>query len=126
MAAETPAQGAMAADLAALLEERDPLRSRDAPSDIGLRLAALDGAADADRGVVARIRKAAGQYRRLLLGEIARDGDPAWLLAAAFPDRIAQRLESLAVFACPAAVGRSCRWPIRCRARSCWRSRGWR
>jgi ATP-dependent helicase HrpB len=57
-----------------------------------LRLAALDGAADADRGAVSRIRKGAGQYRRRLgLGDIARDGDPAWLLAAAFPDRIAQR-----------------------------------
>jgi ATP-dependent helicase HrpB len=92
LAAQTPAQGALAADLAALLEERDPLRSRDAPADIGLRLAALDGTADADRGVVARIRKAAGQYRRRLsVGEIEREGDPAWLLAAAFPDRIAQR-----------------------------------
>ncbi len=91
LAGDTPATGAMAADLAALLEERDPL-GRDAPADIGLRLAALDGTVAADRGVVARIRKAAGQYRRRLgVGDIARGGNPAWLLATAFPDRIAQR-----------------------------------
>ena len=29
---------------------------------------------------------------------------------------------SRAVSACPAAAGRSCRWPTRCRRRSCWRS----
>jgi ATP-dependent helicase HrpB len=90
--AATPGARALAADLAALLEERDPLRGRDLPSDIGLRLAALDGAGDVDRGIVSRIRRAAAQYRRRLgVGDIARDGDPAWLLAAAFPDRIAQR-----------------------------------
>jgi ATP-dependent helicase HrpB len=90
--AATPGERALAADLAALLEERDPLRGRDLPSDIGLRLAALDGAGDVDRGIVSRIRRAAAQYRRRLgVGDIARDGDPAWLLAAAFPDRIAQR-----------------------------------
>ena len=38
LAAETPAQAALAADLAALLEERDPLRAPDAPADIALRL----------------------------------------------------------------------------------------
>ena len=41
LAARTPGEAALAADLAALLEERDPLRSLDAPADIGLRLAAL-------------------------------------------------------------------------------------
>ena len=91
LAAATPGQAALAADLAALLEERDPLRSADASCDIGLRLAALEGAADADRGAVARIRRAAGQYRRRLRVQTAPEGDPAPLLAAAFPDRIAQR-----------------------------------
>jgi ATP-dependent helicase HrpB len=96
LAATTPGQAALAATLAALLEERDPLRapaSRDgAPCDIGLRLAALDGAGDADRGAVSRIRRGAAQYRaRLRVGHVAAEGDPAPLLAAGFPDRIAQR-----------------------------------
>jgi ATP-dependent helicase HrpB len=92
LAARSPAQAALAADLAALLEERDPLRAADAPCDIGLRLAALEGTVEADRGAVARIRKASAQYRRRLrLGDIRPDGDPAPLIAAGFPDRIAQR-----------------------------------
>jgi len=96
LAAQTPAEAALAADLAAILEERDPLRSprgaNDTPADIGLRLAALEGAApDADRGAVSRIRRAAAQYRRRLHAAEAAEGDPARLLAAAFPDRIAQR-----------------------------------
>jgi ATP-dependent helicase HrpB len=93
LAAATPGEAALAADLAALLEERDPLRRADAPADIGLRLAALAGdAADADRGALARIRRAAAQYRRRLrLADVPSEGDPAPLIAAGFPDRIAQR-----------------------------------
>ena len=41
LAAGTAEQRALAADLAALLEERDPLRAQEAPADIGLRLAAI-------------------------------------------------------------------------------------
>jgi ATP-dependent helicase HrpB len=107
IAAETPAQAALAADLAALLEERDPLRSPDAPADIGLRIQAIAvGDAAADRGALSRIRRAATQYRRRLrlpadaqpggdagklLAATRLDGDAGKLLAAAFPDRIAQR-----------------------------------
>ena len=101
LAAETPGEAAMAADIAALLEERDPLRAPagrggDAPADIGLRLAALAGHADAaqgaDRGAISRINRAAAQYRRRMrLGNVAAEGDPARLIAAGFPDRIAQR-----------------------------------
>jgi ATP-dependent helicase HrpB len=92
LAAEGPAQMSLAADLAALLEERDPLRAPDASCDVGLRLAALEGAAGADRGTVSRIRRAASQYRRRLrIGDAAAEGDPAMLIAAGFPDRIAQR-----------------------------------
>ena len=94
LAAETPGEAALAADLAALLEERDPLRSPDAPADIGLRLAAIaDGDPAADRGALSRIRRVAAQYRRRLRlpGDARADGDPGRLLAAAFPDRIAQR-----------------------------------
>ncbi len=96
LAADTDAERALAADIAALLEERDPWRAPDAPADIGPRLAALrspDGDPRADRGALARIRRTAGQYRRRLRlpGHVAGAGDPARLIAAAFPDRIAQR-----------------------------------
>ena len=91
LAARDPAESALAADLAALLEERDPMRERDAPADIGLRLEALAGRRDADRGALSRIRATAGHYRRRLHVTDAAAGDPAPLLAAAFPDRIAQR-----------------------------------
>ncbi len=99
LAATTPRQAALAADLAALLEERDPLRSPDAPADIASRIAAIAGDdPHADRAAVSRIRRAAAQYRRRMqvpadttrLDTIAA-ADPAPLLAAAFPDRIAQR-----------------------------------
>ena len=43
LAAETDGERALAADLAALLEERDPIRGRDAPSSIALRLDLLRG-----------------------------------------------------------------------------------
>ncbi|MBS0641046.1 MAG: ATP-dependent helicase HrpB [Proteobacteria bacterium] len=90
----TPAERALAADLAALLEERDPMRSQDAPADIALRLDAIrHGDPAADRGALARIRQASRQYRQRLRVPAATEaaGDPGHLLAAAFPDRIAQR-----------------------------------
>jgi ATP-dependent helicase HrpB len=92
LAAATPEEAALAADISAVLEERDPLRGPDVSSDIALRLSALALAGpDADRGAVSRIRRAAEQYRRRLRTDAAAAGDPARLLAAAFPDRIAQR-----------------------------------
>jgi ATP-dependent helicase HrpB len=91
LAAPDPPAAALAATLAALLEERDPLRN--APTaDINTRLDAIaHGAAEADRGALSRIRQAAGQYRNRLRTNAPADGDPGALLAAAFPDRIAQR-----------------------------------
>ncbi|MBB2155529.1 ATP-dependent helicase HrpB [Gluconacetobacter diazotrophicus] len=104
LAARDAGEAALAADIAALLEERDPLRPRPAggrgapavpPADIALRLDLIAGGdhADADRGALARIRQAAGQYRRRLglRAGTAGQGHAASLLAAAFPDRIAQR-----------------------------------
>ena len=108
LAARDPAEAALAADLAALLEERDPLRPRasgggrlgasggrpvDPPADVGLRLALLAGGDHpfADRGALARIRQAANAYRRRLGTRAPAAGDAGALLAAAFPDRIAQR-----------------------------------
>jgi len=91
LSARNPGEAALAADLAALLEERDPLRHA-ATADIGERLAAIaHGAADADRAALARIRQGAAQFRRRLGTREDPSGDAAALLAAAFPDRIAQR-----------------------------------
>ena len=88
LAADGPGQGALAADLAALLEERDPLRGRDPPADVRLR---LDGDPQLDRGTMARVRQQAAAYRRRLRIQGTATGEPGPLLAAAFPDRIAQR-----------------------------------
>lgn len=102
LAARTRGEAALAADLAALLEERDPLRprpSRDGrafvpPADISLRLDLIAGGdhPGADRGAVARIRQAAAQFRRRLKvpAGTLHEGDPAALIAAGFPDRVAQ------------------------------------
>ncbi|MBL6456624.1 ATP-dependent helicase HrpB [Belnapia sp. T6] len=92
-AAEGEGEGALAADLAALLEERDPIRGREAPSDVTLRLDLLHGGdhPNADRPTVQRIRRAAALHRRRLglHGGTHPEGDPGALLAAGFPDRIA-------------------------------------
>ncbi len=92
-AAEGDGEGALAADLAALLEERDPIRGREVPSDITLRLDLLHGAdhPNADRPTVQRIRRAAALHRRRLglHGNAHPEGAPGALLAAGFPDRIA-------------------------------------
>ncbi|WP_338147261.1 ATP-dependent helicase HrpB [Neoroseomonas oryzicola] len=95
IAAADDGERAMAADLAALLEERDPIRGREAPSDVHLRLDLLHGRdrADADHGTIHRIRRAAALHRRRLRvhGAVAPDGDAGALLAAGFPDRIAAK-----------------------------------
>jgi ATP-dependent helicase HrpB len=90
LSAGDDAARSLAADLAALLEERDPLRGA-ADADVASRLSAIaHGAAEADRGALARIRQTAAQYRRRLGTRAEADGDPGALLAAAFPDRVAQ------------------------------------
>ncbi len=91
LSARDAGEAALAAQLAALLEERDPLRAPDAPSDITLRLG--PDAPGADRAALSRIRRAAAQYAsRLRLPRGTEPaGDPARLIAAGFPDRIAQR-----------------------------------
>ena len=93
LAARSPGEASLACDLAAILEERDPLRDRDRPARIDDRLEAIGGRIEADRGAVARIRQQSGQYRRRLHTSASPVGAPGPLLAAAFPDRIAQRRE---------------------------------
>ena len=100
LAAEGTASRALACDLAALLEARDPLRSR---SDaLAARWRALAGfrerrvPADASRSALSAIDAAARQWRRRLRVDAPPPPDlPAHalgdLLAHAFPDRIAAR-----------------------------------
>lgn len=94
--------GSTACALAALLDERDVLRldpgSRDA--DLCVRLRMLESSrenADApvDRGRLQRVRERSAALRTLLgIGDTAIDEDAAgWLLALAYPDRIARRRE---------------------------------
>jgi ATP-dependent helicase HrpB len=81
---------AMAAEIAAILEDKDFL-SRGASADILLRLEALAGKGEGDRAIMSRVRQGAKIYRnRLGVGSIPADGHPGALLAAAFPDRIGQ------------------------------------
>ncbi|NYS24617.1 ATP-dependent helicase HrpB [Rhodobacteraceae bacterium 2376] len=92
--------GAPAADLAALLAGRDPLRGS-APVDLDLRLSALRdprGFADrhpwtADRGAIETARTEAQRLRRVIRGA-ARPAEPlppGALAALAYPDRIGLR-----------------------------------
>jgi ATP-dependent helicase HrpB len=96
LAADKSAEAARACDIAALLEGRDPVRAgAETPADIMTRLEMLAGPsmAGADRHALHGIHQAAKQYRaRLGIGsERKAAGDPAPLIAAAFPDRLAQR-----------------------------------
>jgi ATP-dependent helicase HrpB len=86
---------AAAARLAALLSERDLLRSggRERDSDIRSRLETLERRGG-DRGVLERVRRAERAYlRELDVRDDADDQsfDPGVLLAFAYPDRIGKR-----------------------------------
>ena len=93
--------GALAADLAALLQARDPLRGASGrpPVDLGLRLAALRDAKAveaeapvlADRGAIAALRAEAGRLRRLAPKAEGPGLSPGAVLSLAYPDRIARR-----------------------------------
>ncbi|MGB8602014.1 MAG: ATP-dependent helicase C-terminal domain-containing protein, partial [Rhizomicrobium sp.] len=99
LAEAEPSLAARACDIAALLEGRDPLKAGlDTPADIMTRLEAMEDpsaavALGADRGALHGILQTARQYRtRLGLGPTRKGaGNPAPLIAAAFPDRLAQR-----------------------------------
>jgi ATP-dependent helicase HrpB len=96
---------ALAAELAALVSERDLLRRDGAQRDPDVRtrleiLRRESGAAAADPGALQRIRRNAAQFAQLadarvqaVRTDVARTGpcSPGMLLALAFPDRIARR-----------------------------------
>ncbi|WP_026135834.1 ATP-dependent helicase HrpB [Nafulsella turpanensis] len=89
---------ALAAEVAALLEERDILPPS-AGSDLSLRVEALrrkgSGGARADRNLMQRVERLAAHWRRLLRtapdAQMPADTDVGRLLAVAYPERIARR-----------------------------------
>jgi ATP-dependent helicase HrpB len=92
---------ALATDLAALLEERDPL-SREASVDLGLRIDVLrkwrrGERMNAGRNVLERIEKLAASWRRIVKVQVDNDtvldADVGKLLLEVYPERIAQQLE---------------------------------
>ena len=91
--ADSPERKALAADLAALLEEKDPLDTDEA--GVYPRLRALrDARASGREGRWARFCRIAGQYRKMVRVPVD-NGDPdpfeaGALLAAAYPERIAK------------------------------------
>jgi ATP-dependent helicase HrpB len=104
LAARGAAATRLAAQLAALLGERDIARTRpgERDADLAKRLELLDGrpvaGLEADRGAIARARRLATAFERevLALGESAggprlEAPDAGLLLALAYPDRIARR-----------------------------------
>jgi len=104
LAARGHGAGAAAAELAALLSERDLLRGvtnasgeRQRDSDIRSRLDALrrGGMRGVDRGALERVRRAERAYAQQLGARAQRPGDspltPGTLLAFAYPDRIGRR-----------------------------------
>lgn len=101
---------ALAADMAALLGERDLLRGMDRDADLRTRLEVLQGRGahrDIDRGMLERVRRAAQQLRAqagagrgagvatesgaTLDSRATRHVEPGALLALAYPDRIGRR-----------------------------------
>lgn len=97
----TPANAALAADIAALLEERDPL-PRDSGADLTLRIELLrrwrrGERVNADRNLLERIEKLASTWRRSFGTSTANDNvvDKAVgaLILEAYPERIARQVE---------------------------------
>ncbi len=93
-----------ACDIAALLSERDPLSSRDADILLRTKLLAKNTGTDRHlRGRLQRLRTQSRAYHKLIDGEagakVAHPADPRWtgfLLACAYPDRIARRRRAAA------------------------------
>ncbi len=90
--------GDRASDLAALLSDRDPLGSRDADVEPRLDLFSGAGPGSVRRGIQRRLRQLGNQFRRHCNAPVGdavdEPDDPRWtgyLLACAYPDRIAQR-----------------------------------
>lgn len=117
LAAQGEAARALACDLAALVEARDPLRTRsDSWRERWLALAAFRNGRtgpDAHRATLAAIDASARQWRRRLGRDLAPPSDASAhalgaLLAHAFPDRIGRR-HGRDLLRCQLANGRMAR-----------------
>lgn len=92
---------ALATDIAALLEERDPL-DKNSGADLSLRVELLrkwrsGERVNADRNVLERIERLAASWRKIFKikadNQIPVDSDVGKLLAEAYPERIARQQE---------------------------------
>jgi ATP-dependent helicase HrpB len=95
LAARAHGLGGLACDVAAVLEERDFLRSHRG-ADLRTRVEILQGAPaggrDVDHGTLARARRLAGDWRkRLGLGERGGAHEAGTVVALAYPDRVGRR-----------------------------------
>jgi ATP-dependent helicase HrpB len=93
----------LATDIAAMLEERDPL-GKNAGTDLSLRIETLrkwrsGERVSADRNILERIERLASSWRKIFRIEkddsIPADSDVGRLLAEAYPERIARQIEKL-------------------------------
>lgn len=102
LCSDTDAQKALACDMAALLEEKDPM-SENADSDMTLRITMLRSQREKKNlGRWARIAQIAQEYRKLL--QVKEDNHPVDpeavgnLIASAYPERIAMALDNIGNF----------------------------
>ena len=102
MSSETSALKALACDVAALLEEKDPM-SNSEDSDMALRLSILRSQRQKNSlGRWARIAQIAQEYRRML--KVKEDNEPVdaeevgRLIALAYPERIAMAIDNIGHF----------------------------
>lgn len=102
LCSDTDAQKALACDMAALLEEKDPM-SENADSDMTLRITMLRSQREKKNlGRWARIAQIAQEYRKLL--QVKEDNHPVdpeavgSLIASAYPERIAMALDNIGNF----------------------------
>lgn len=104
LTAETQAQKALACDIAAILEEKDPL-SAETDTDMTLRISILrSNRRKKTLGRWARIAKIAEDYRRTCPGKILEDNseidaqEMGYLLASAYPERIAMSIDNIGTY----------------------------
>ena len=91
--------GALACDIAALLEERDILAgSKDTDIDLALRLHSLYQKHKGDNGIINRITSQSKRLKQLVgihnESNSVQENAPGILLALAYPERIARRREN--------------------------------
>lgn len=100
--AESPVQKSLACDIAAILEEKDPLTD-DTSADLCLRISLLRTARRQHRlGRWSRIAQIAEEYRNMIKATECNDDicpeDAGCLVATAYPERVAKAIDSIGHF----------------------------